>query len=186
MGFHGHCVSSPAARLSVLCDSHSDLLPNDCFAVQALMASGLSSHTHTHTQPRCCLHVKESVWVCRHTAERIFPACPSYVLTSQISVSVFLCIKHNGVCVRQISRQAGRLTDMHPFLCHPSDKRQYEPGAGLCVPAGLLALWQRVGLQTLCLCRHTPHTPHAGGGGGQLVVVCINFLSICAVFPCVS
>lgn len=74
---------------------------------------------------------------------------------------------------------------MRPFLSPPSDQRQYEPGAGLCVSAGVLALWQRVGLQTLCLCPHTPHTPHAGGGGGELMVVCI-FLSICTVFLCVS
>lgn len=70
-------------------------------------------------------------------------------------------------------------------MCPPSDQRQYEPGAELRVSAGLLALWQRVGLQTLCLCPHTPHTPHAGGGGGQLMVVCINFLYV-QLFLCVS
>lgn len=82
--------------------------------------------------------------------------------------------------------QTDRQTDMHLFLCPPSDQRQYEPGAGLCVSAGLLALWQRVGLQTLCLCPYAPHPPHAGGGGGQLMVVCnIYFFSICTPCLCV-
>lgn len=94
-------------------------------------------------------------------------------------ISAFFCVLHNKLLVRD--KLPERLTCILFSVCPPSDQRQYEPGAGLCVSAGLLALWQRVGLQTLCLCPHTPHTPHAGGGGGQLVVVCINFLSICTV-----
>lgn len=76
---------------------------------------------------------------------------------------------------------------MHPSLCRPSDQRHYEPGAGLCVSAGLLALWQRIGLQTVCLRPHTAHTSYAGGGRGQLLVVCIHFslhkysISVCVL-----
>lgn len=91
-------------------------------------------------------------------------------------MSLVLYYLHLTVCKTNIQ------TDIHLSLCPPSDRRQHETGAGLCVSAGLLALWQRVGLQKLCLCPHTPHTPHAGGGGGQLLVVCIHFLSICIVF----
>jgi len=43
--------------LSILCDSHSDLLPNDCSAVQALMASGLSSNTLLG-----CVHMRGYSW----------------------------------------------------------------------------------------------------------------------------
>lgn len=82
-------------------------------------------------------------------------------------------------CAWETNIESSRQTDEYPVLCSPSDHWQYEPGAGLCASADLLALWQRVGLQTLCLCPHTPHAPHAGGGGGQLMVVCNNFLSIC-------
>lgn len=94
-------------------------------------------------------------------------------------------LPHDFVCMSKTNLQKGRCTDLHLFLC-PSDQQQYEPGTGLCVSACLLAHGQRVGLQTLCFCPHTPHTPHAGGGGGQLMVVCINFLSICSISVCVQ
>jgi len=95
-------------------------------------------------------------------------------------MSVFFCVLLNKMCKTNI--QTGRQSDNLLFSVLPQIKQQNEPGAGLCVSAGELALWQLVGLQTLRLCPHTPHTPHAGGGGGQLLVVCIHFFPICTVF----
>lgn len=68
-------------------------------------------------------------------------------------------------------------------LCSFADLWQNEDEARLCLSASLLALWQLAGLQALCLCPHTSHTPHAGGRGGQLMVVCRHFcfykISLC-------
>lgn len=165
-------VSSLAVCRSVLCDSHSDMLPNDCSAV---MAAGFFI---MHSDSFSLLHVNEMCKIYSNPTERIFSLHVSckrryFPVLSAISTRI---MHRNQSC------KPSRQTDKHPVLCSPSDHWQYEPGARMCVSAGLLALWQRAGLQKLCLCPHAPHSPHAGGGGGQLMVVCIHFLSICQQF----
>lgn len=134
--------------------------------VQALIASGHPSHTATIMQLFFSLHTER--WA-MHVSTVAF-------LTSALYMFLSSAYKYSGW-----------QTDMCPPVCPPLDQWQYEPGARLCVSAGLLAFWQRIGLQTLCLRPHTPHTPHAGGGRGQLLVVCIDFfflhmsnISVCA------
>lgn len=93
------------------------------------------------------------------------------------------CFCRSAMCAPSVPPRAGRTsrrTDVHLFLCFspPSDRRRYEAGTGLRVPAALRAPWRRVELQALCFRPHTPHTLHAGGGDDQLVVVCMSFLSV--------
>lgn len=143
-----------------------------CCQMTALLCKHWWPRAHTHTTTVLFGCNRESVNV---QQRKISPL----ILTTQIFV--FFYIMHNKLS--KTSVQASRLTCI--LFPTPLDQRQYEPGAGLCVSAGELAFWQRVGLQKLRLCPHTPHTPHASGGRGQFMVVCNSFLCICAIFLCV-
>lgn len=88
----------------------------------------------------------------------------------------FYVVFHNKLRPRQTSDGLICISLFFPLSPPdpPSDRQQYEPGTGLRLPATLPAAGQRVGLQTHGFRPHALHAPHAGGGGGQLMVVCIN------------
>lgn len=121
MGFHGHCVFSGCTSISLMWFTLRPAAKWLLSAVQALMASGLSSLplslSNTHTLAPIHIHTTVMVFACKR--ERLDRQAYGWNISSCIPFIHFditdiclrlFCIKHNKLCVRQTSRQADWLT----------------------------------------------------------------------------